>query len=60
MEKTLQQKVLQEFITVFTAIPFNHMIGLKLDAIESDHIVLSFTMKKELIGNFLQGILHGV
>jgi uncharacterized protein (TIGR00369 family) len=59
VETTSQQKALQEFIQVFTAIPFNHMLGLKLDTIESDHIALSFTMKKELIGNFLQGILHG-
>src|SRR5665213_2099191 len=35
------------------------MLGLKLDALEDDLVVMSFDMKNDLIGNFLQGILHG-
>jgi uncharacterized protein (TIGR00369 family) len=51
--------ILQEIADVFHQIPFNNMLGLTLDAIEDDHIVTSFKMKNELIGNFMFGILHG-
>lgn len=43
----------------FSAIPFNRMLGLRLDHIDSTHVTMSFSMKEELIGNFLHGILHG-
>lgn len=55
----IHAQLLQEFTQVFTAIPFNQMLGLQLETIEGDHITMSFSMKDELIGNFLQGILHG-
>lgn len=35
------------------------MLGLHLDHLESDQVIMSFNMKNELIGNFLLGILHG-
>lgn len=54
-----QTLLLQEITNVFHQIPFNNMLGLTLDAIEDDHIVASFKMKKELVGNFMHGILHG-
>lgn len=47
------------FSRIFSAIPFNQMIGLELKEIKLDYILLRFDMKKELIGNFLQNILHG-
>lgn len=50
---------LQELTEIFTAIPFNRMLGLKLEEVMPNYITMSFTMKKELIGNFLHGILHG-
>ncbi|OGT63097.1 MAG: hypothetical protein A3E85_03910 [Gammaproteobacteria bacterium RIFCSPHIGHO2_12_FULL_45_12] len=43
----------------FTAIPFNRMLGLRLDHLDAEHVLMSFDMKNELIGNFLHGILHG-
>jgi uncharacterized protein (TIGR00369 family) len=43
----------------FTEIPFNRMLGLKLEQLDPEHVVMSFSMKNELIGNFLHGILHG-
>src|SRR5438309_9904004 len=55
----MQNLDLQEIIHIFDQIPFNRMLGLRLNAIEEDHIVASFDMKNELIGNFLYGILHG-
>lgn len=50
---------LAQLSEAFTAIPFNQMIGLKLEHIDVDRVTMSFTMKEELIGNFLLGILHG-
>ncbi len=54
-----QNEMLRQLSSAFTAIPFNRMLGLKLDHISTDHVLMSFHMKEELIGNFLQGILHG-
>lgn len=51
--------LINKFSEIFSAIPFNKILGVKLDLVEEDHIVLSFTTKQELIGNFLHGILHG-
>lgn len=43
----------------FTDIPFNRMLGLHLDHVTPEHVILNFSMKNDLIGNFLYGILHG-
>lgn len=51
--------LLQQLSVAFTTIPFNQMLGLQLVSLEDEQVVMSFDMKKELIGNFLQGILHG-
>lgn len=50
---------LEQFSYVLSAIPFNRILGLKLDSIEKDHILFHFDMRDELVGNFLHGILHG-
>lgn len=54
-DKTL----LAHFVDVFATIPFNRTLGLKIHAIEADSISLIFTMRDDLIGNFMQNILHG-
>lgn len=51
--------ILEEITQVFNQIPFNKMLGLQLSSVEKDHITTSFEMKKDLVGNFLYGILHG-
>lgn len=43
----------------FMDIPFNRVLDLKLDTLTDTHIVITFSKKEELVGNFLQGILHG-
>lgn len=40
-------------------IPFNRLIGLQLEKVEQDHVLMRIDMKPELVGNFLHGILHG-
>lgn len=57
--KLTDNTALEQFARVFSDIPFNQILGLTLDVIEKDHIVISFTMKKDLIGNYMHGILHG-
>lgn len=54
-----QQALLQHLTQAFISIPYNQMLGLNLDYLDKDHVTMSFAMKKELIGNFLHGILHG-
>jgi uncharacterized protein (TIGR00369 family) len=49
----------QTLEAVFDQIPFNQMLGLKLTAVASDHILLTLPMKPGLIGNYTHGILHG-
>jgi uncharacterized protein (TIGR00369 family) len=58
-DKDKQEAMLQQLSAAFTAIPFNRMLGLQLDHINSDHVTMNFRMKEELIGNYLHGILHG-
>lgn len=43
----------------FTAVPFNRLLGLTLVRLQSDHVAMRFDMRPELIGNFLQEVLHG-
>lgn len=54
-----QENILTHFFDIFSAIPFNRTLGLKLKSIEPDTVHLTFTMRNELVGNFLQNILHG-
>lgn len=51
--------MMQALTSAFMTIPFNQLLGLKLDHLDTDHVIMSFNMKPELIGNFLHGILHG-
>ena len=51
--------ILTQLSTAFSAIPFNRMLGLHLDELTTEHATMHFTMKDELVGNFMQGILHG-
>jgi len=50
---------IQTLSHAFTEIPFNKMLGLQLDHLETDHVIMTFQMNNNLIGNFLHGILHG-
>ena len=40
-------------------IPFNKVLGLKVDEISFDRVKVRFEMRDELIGNFTRGTLHG-
>ncbi len=40
-------------------IPFHRVLGLRIEPLEEEHICIKIEMKEELVGNYLQGILHG-
>jgi uncharacterized protein (TIGR00369 family) len=40
-------------------IPFNKLIGLKVKSFTANEITFKLDMREELVGNWLQGILHG-
>lgn len=59
MENTELYGRLQQLSLAFAEIPFNRMLGLRLEQMEPGHVTMRFNMKNDLIGNFLYGILHG-
>ncbi|RTZ79574.1 MAG: thioesterase family protein [SAR324 cluster bacterium] len=40
-------------------IPFNKLIGMKIETLDLDKIGIRFKMRPELVGNFTRGNLHG-
>lgn len=40
-------------------IPFNRIIGLRVETLRTDFVSVRFAMRNELIGNSVHGILHG-
>jgi len=44
---------------LFERIPFNEYLGIELDEVSRQRVVMHLPMKQELVGNFFHGILHG-
>lgn len=44
---------------LFSKIPFNRLLGLKIDEITDEYARVSFPMRDDLVGNFTRNILHG-
>jgi len=44
---------------IFEKIPFNKVLGLKVDSLSHDCVKTGFEMRSELMGNFKKGMLHG-
>jgi len=40
-------------------IPFNRMLGFRLESLDEDSVCIKFEMKEDLIGNIMGNILHG-
>ncbi len=62
MDKTEQEldDLLNRLLVSFeTKMPFNKLLGLKIEALHLDEVRLRLDMREELIGNFVHGILHG-
>lgn len=54
--KTMETRLRQVFEE---AVPFNRVIGLKVESVDTEAPKLRFDMKPELIGNPRRQILHG-
>ncbi len=52
---------LLEFLKIFfeERIPFNKVLGLRVESLDLDNVCLKIEMREELIGNAAKGILHG-
>jgi len=40
-------------------IPFNRLLGVQVESLDLDQAVLGFKMRDDLVGNYIQEILHG-
>ena len=40
-------------------LPFNKVLGLRIDRLEPGNVRVAFDMKPELVGNYVHGVLHG-
>lgn len=59
-----EKKNLQEMLTQLkdiyeTMMPFNRLLNIRIDPLTPANIKVSIDMREELIGNFMQQILHG-
>lgn len=43
----------------FARIPFNQQLGIEIQSLGRQRAVMRLPMRPELVGNFVQGILHG-
>ena len=59
MKSEFNEAELKLALNFMEQIPFNKHIGLKVDKFNADEVVFKIDMREELIGNWLQGILHG-
>lgn len=54
------QKMIERLTKVFSnSVPFHNVIGFEFDKLTEEGCRISFKNKPELIGNFVQKILHG-
>jgi uncharacterized protein (TIGR00369 family) len=53
------EKYVSVINSMFEKIPFNKVLGLKVESIGIDYVKTIFSMRDELIGNYKRGILHG-
>ncbi len=54
------KKMIERLTKVFShSIPFHNIIGFEFEQLAQDGCKISFKNKPELIGNFIQKILHG-
>ncbi|MDJ0783135.1 MAG: thioesterase family protein [Desulfosarcinaceae bacterium] len=51
--------VLEQVRDVYERLPFNELLGLKVDHLERQRAGFRFAKREALVGNFIQGILHG-
>ena len=59
-EKKSLTEILEKLAYVFQyKIPFNKFLGMRIERITRDNVVVAFDMKPELVGNYAHNVLHG-
>lgn len=58
---TIPMKILLEHLKIIyeEKMPFNKYLGLKIDSITPEGVVVRIDMRDDLVGNFEKNILHG-
>jgi len=61
MKNIVQTEILLRLLKEITEerIPFNKLIGMKIETLNLEKIGIRFEMRPELVGNFTRGNLHG-
>ncbi len=55
-----QEKLIEQVKTIFMEqIPFNKYLGMQIESLSHDWASIRIDMRDELVGNFMQGTLHG-
>ena len=55
----LAPELLQAAQYFFDQIPFNRLVGIQVDSLSTEKVCMHVSMREELVGNHIQGILHG-
>ena len=59
-DQTVQKRFFSILKKVYSEqMPFNRLLGIKVDNLSMEKAIVSISMKDELIGNYEQKILHG-
>ena len=56
-ESNISSRILADIYE--TKLPFNKILGLRVEHLGPDQVRVVFDMKPELIGNYVHGVLHG-
>jgi uncharacterized protein (TIGR00369 family) len=60
MDSIPMELILNELKTVYEErMPFNKYLGIKIDSISTEGVVVRIDMRNELIGNFEKNTMHG-
>lgn len=55
----LAPELMQAAQYFFDQIPFNRLVGIQVDSLSTEAVHMHVMMREELVGNHIQGILHG-
>ena len=59
-EKLKQQEMLTSLKGMYEKkMPFNRLLGIRIDSLTPTNVTVSIDMREELVGNYMRQILHG-
>ena len=59
-EKLKQQEMLTSLKGMYEEkMPFNRLLGIRIDSLTPTNVTVSIDMREELVGNYMRQILHG-